>query len=140
MSAPTNDPQATQATDGFEERHGQFVAALDRLNPSAESEMWESMAATLGWSVDEVQRHAYLYFVALCEHDGRPKSDEVEKQDEWSFEESLMLDNLLARYRKEFKDEGNPEAWSVDHLQEYFPDRTLDDIRARIKQIASSNV
>jgi hypothetical protein len=43
------------------------AASSVRASPGSPSGPWRRMAADLGWTVEQVQLHAYLYYAALCD-------------------------------------------------------------------------
>ena len=61
-----------QHDNSKEQRHEQFVAALDRLDHGMmmmmeSSSAMDHLATTLGWTRTEVEYHAYQYMMALTE-------------------------------------------------------------------------
>jgi hypothetical protein len=69
----TETPPATSETSS----RGATAAAGTTVGPPTREKKktakaalpWQKMAAELGWTVDQVQTHAFLYFAALCERE-----------------------------------------------------------------------
>ena len=66
-SSGTN--RKTAPTDNVEERHAQFVTAMDSLPDIAwgNAKIIDRLAAILHWKRSEIELHAYMYMAALVE-------------------------------------------------------------------------
>ena len=53
-------------------RHAQFIQCLEQHGPNLTGNEWPAMAEELGWSMQEVQLHAYQYLNNLFETDPDP--------------------------------------------------------------------
>merc|ERR1719445_343833 len=112
------------ATEQYKrEMHHCFIRALERHGTSRKN-AWENISSDTGWSVKEVKAYAYCYMLQLHEITSRHKGEcqfnetsienDVSSSDKskrkyheqksltetahWSTEESILFDNLMAKY------------------------------------------
>jgi hypothetical protein len=67
--------------DGAASEAAAAASSSVRDSPGSPSGPWRRMAADLGWTVEQVQLHAYLYFAALCDdRRARKRKRRMERQ------------------------------------------------------------
>jgi len=118
-----NGETSTSQQEEARERHTRFLQSLERhaSGDDVSRAAWSNMASELGWSVEQVQVYAYRYMMALndeSEDQSMPQQehqangDDVVMADneengsimngnsdnEWTLEEDILLDSLLAVY------------------------------------------
>uniref|UniRef100_A0A7S2N5L5 Myb-like domain-containing protein n=1 Tax=Helicotheca tamesis TaxID=374047 RepID=A0A7S2N5L5_9STRA len=149
-----------QESTNEEEQHERFIAALEQYGPQGTGWEWEHMASATGWTVDEVKLYAYRYMMALNETPSRhidrspsaanegdnsskgghsPRQsggDEKENEDDdWTFEERILFDTLLARHdgvNNSADVDYNPSVVSRwENISALLPNRTSLQVRQR---------
>lgn len=130
----------------MKERHEKFVAELDSIPMErlGEEGTMAQLADTLGWTLEEVELHAYRYFAALTEASdedyGTAKSRERAQTDylkrtfrasgysrgSWTPTETRLLQTLMATL------EGDNQRNLLDRLARYFPNRSTEQIQNEI--------
>jgi hypothetical protein len=132
-----NYPEEREA-ERLRERHAEFIESLERHGPNFTGEEWPILAEELGWSLEEVQLHAYQYLACLMEADGAEQSQvhqnggsRVRSADRgtnrssepWSPAESVLFDTLIAVYRASNGSE-DPASSEWDEAVAHLPGRT----------------
>mmetsp|Transcript_7987 Transcript_7987/g.15517 ORF Transcript_7987/g.15517 Transcript_7987/m.15517 type:complete len:175 (+) Transcript_7987:77-601(+) len=135
-----------RSDETIRDRHEKFLAELDnipmeRLN---EEGMMSQLAVTLGWTLNEVEVHAYQYFAALTEVSdedyGTAKSRESVQtgfmkkkfrtrgftRGPWTPTETRLLQTLMATLA------GDHQKNLADRLARFFPDRRPEQIQNQI--------
>ena len=144
-----NDTYSTAGADQDEmikDRHDKFTKELDNIPIERLNEvgMMAQLAATLGWSLEEVEVHAYRYFAALTEASdedyGTAKSRESAQTDylnkkfrdlgyargSWTPTETRLLQTLLATMG------GDNQKNLIERLIRFFPNRRPEQIQNQI--------
>ena len=131
------------------ERHSRFIECLERNGPNFTGDEWPQLAEDLGWSIEEVQLHAYRYLRCLMEADEFPEEEESSSESRrrasgepdndsgksWSPAECALFDALVGIYvtRNSFGD-------STDYERDEFiaaniPGKSAQEVRRRYRQI-----
>jgi hypothetical protein len=139
----TEDRQA----DRLRQRHEEFVECLERHGPNLNGNDWSMLAEDLGWSVEEVQLHAYQYLTCLIEADATDATQASENGGSrgrvngqawpsvpWSQEEMILFDTLIATYRTANGSGITNGDWE-DLIASHLPGRTARDVRRRYRQM-----
>ena len=101
------------------------------------------MAEELGWSVEEVQLHAYQYLLCLMEAGDVSESDDNvdggEKDEKsgnpWSTAECVLFDSLLATYKtNDGLGNSGSDRWE-ETIAASIPGKTARDVRRRYHEI-----
>ena len=128
------------------ERHLLFVEELDNIPMERlhEEGMMSQLAATLGWTLEEVEAHAYQYFVALMEvsdedYDSTKSRERVQtdflnkklrtrgySRGIWTSAETRLLQTLMATLEVEYQKN------LVERLARFFPDRRPEQIQNQV--------
>ena len=126
-------PQHSSDPEEAIRKHQLFLNALDKVPKGMpESEWIEHLSKKLEWEYRDVEKHAYVYFTALVQHDQkqRRQATQPESPSDWSPEESTLFDALFAVFA-EAQPEKQPKWSVVTHVAAYFPQRTPNDVWER---------
>jgi hypothetical protein len=141
-------------------RHAQFIQCLEQHGPNLTGNEWPMMAEELGWSIQEVQLHAYQYLNNLMETDSDPV-EELSLQANggqsnghavpprrkratqsstsnatWSLEEALLFEMLVVTYKTTNGEGSNPSGYTWDELvAAQLSGRTAAQVRRRYHQL-----
>jgi hypothetical protein len=140
-------------------RHDQFIRCLEQHGPNLIGNEWPLMAEELGWSIQEVQLHAYQYLNNLFETDpdpvessppanggrsnghGGPPRRERETQGRasnapWSLEETVLFETLVVSYKTTNGEGSNPSGYTWDEMvAAQLSGRTAAQVRRRYRQL-----
>ena len=157
--APLNGGRADEAglqAEILRERHEQFIQCLESHGPDLTGDEWPIMAEELGWSIDEIQLHAYEYMRCLFETEPQqplragPLVSEAATQQTvrgspWTLEEDVLFETLVATYRTTAcnGNEGGSRSQSTDRelydweelVAAHLPGRTAAQVRQRFQEL-----
>jgi hypothetical protein len=141
-------------TERLRERHAEFIESLERHGPNFTGEEWPILAEELGWSVEEVQMHAYQYLACLMEADGAEQSQVNQNggsrariadsgtngsSEPWSPAECVLFDTLIAVYRTS-NGHGEPVSSEWDEaVASHLSGRTSRDVRLRYRHLQGNS-
>lgn len=115
------------------EDHARFIEMLEHhAGGSMARRVWKSIASDLGWTIENVQRHAFRYLSEL-QHRDEHQTNEVTVDcgdDEWSIEEDILLESLLAVHLPE---NGNSQLDWEERVAAHLPRRTPLEVRLRFQ-------
>ena len=86
------------------EEQQQFILALEMHASEISGDEWHLMASAMNWSVDQVKTFAFWYLNQLTSDGDRYRDrtnqllDSADEHSSWTYEESVLFDNLLLRF------------------------------------------
>merc|ERR1712043_63531 len=135
---------STNSEKGSKETYERFTQALEK-HGTCKKNAWDSISIEMGWSSKEVKEYAFQYMLKLhtltsqngndgnvmieidaaqtCFTPDHLKVEEVESKD-WTFEECILFDNLMARY---FNENNNTHAL-VEKFSSLIPSKSEIEI------------
>uniref|UniRef100_A0A7S2UNS2 Uncharacterized protein n=1 Tax=Attheya septentrionalis TaxID=420275 RepID=A0A7S2UNS2_9STRA len=170
----TSYQRTQQMLHGLSQQHEQFVAALERHGgrflPGQEGGYteWDRIAWDLEWTREEVKVYAYSYMMALRSHrDSDTDTDNLANvgaagngtasvsmdrvpvhgvlPDDWTLEERVLFDTLLARYlpANAVETRENPLDGSYEWEEQVaamIPTRSTMEVRLRYRRFYSQRL
>jgi hypothetical protein len=131
-------------------RHGRFLESFEQYR---DSEGWlQHIAEDIGWTIDEVEQHAFRYLVALVEIDqrrgttinGRTESRTSQSlgvdimngahgSRPWSVQECALLETLIAVHRPYIREVSQGDRRWQDFIVSQMPGRSESEVLSRIR-------
>jgi hypothetical protein len=86
------------------EEQQKFILALEMHASEISGDEWHLMASAMNWTVEQVKTFAFWYLNQLTSDGDRYRDrtnqplEPADEQSSWTYEESVLFDNLLLRF------------------------------------------
>lgn len=138
----------TATADNVEERHAQFVAAMDSLpeNVWGSAKTVDRLAAILHWKREEIELHAYMYMTALVEAEEKEYSEWKKNEEQqpkrrklnsWTPDEIRLLQTLLATFAG--TPGGGVQNSTTARITRFFPQQTESQVQRQVSLLLNAS-